>query len=77
MSHAPTTTATPAATAYGFHCGIDDKDFARAVARVTEALKTEGFGVLTEVAAVAHEVRERLQRVKALLTAPSAASPQG
>jgi uncharacterized protein (DUF302 family) len=152
MSHAPTTTATPAATTYGFHCEIDDKDFGSAVARVTEALKTEGFGVLTEIdvqatmkaklgvegrpyrilgacnpplahralnaepdiglllpcnavvreepggrlfvsfmdpvavlqmpsnaemAQVAHEVNERLQRVKALLSAPSTTSPRG
>jgi len=152
MSHAPTTTATPAATTYGFHCEIDDKDFGSAVARVTEALKTEGFGVLTEidvqatmkaklgvegrpyrilgacnpplahralnvepdiglllpcnavvreepggrlfvsfmdpvaalqmpsnaeVAQAAHEVNERLQRVKALLSAPSTTSPRG
>lgn len=131
---------------YGFHCAISDEDFAAAVVRVTEALKTEGFGILTEidvqatmkaklgiegrphhilgacnpplahraleaepdiglllpcnvvireevdgglvvgfmdpvavlqmtsnpeVAKVAHEVHERLQRVKALLTAPS------
>lgn len=49
MSHAPTTTATPATTSYGFHCDIDDKDFASAVGRVTEALKSEGFGVLTEI----------------------------
>jgi hypothetical protein len=29
-----------------------------------------------EVAEVVHEVRERMQRVKALLIAPSAASPE-
>ena len=39
----------PTAAAYGFHCEIIDKDFAKVVARVTEALKTEGFGVLTEI----------------------------
>ena len=49
LAHPPTDPAAPAATAYGFHCVIDDKDFAHAVARVTEALKTEGFGVLTEI----------------------------
>jgi len=109
------TESQSSAVAYGFHCAINDKDFAAAVVRVTEALKTEGFGILTEidveaepdiglllpcnvvvremaddslvvgfmdpvavlqmtsnpeVAKVAHEVHERLQRVKALLTAP-------
>lgn len=43
------TPAQPAAVAYGFHCAIGDKDFAAAVARVTQALKTEGFGILTEI----------------------------
>lgn len=33
---------------YGFHIQLQD-GFEQAVARVTEALKTEGFGVLTEI----------------------------
>ncbi len=41
--------SAPGSSAYGFHCEIGDKDFSEAVARVTEALKTEGFGVLTEI----------------------------
>jgi uncharacterized protein (DUF302 family) len=49
MRDTPQTTSAPPAPAYGFHCEIDDKDFAKSVARVTEALKTEGFGVLTEI----------------------------
>jgi uncharacterized protein (DUF302 family) len=34
---------------YGFHCVLEDLDFAQAVGRVTEALKAEGFGVLTDI----------------------------
>jgi uncharacterized protein (DUF302 family) len=34
---------------YGFHCDLPGRDFDVAVARVTEALKAEGFGVLTEI----------------------------
>lgn len=34
---------------YGFHCTLGSRDFAAAIARVTEALKAEGFGVLTEI----------------------------
>jgi len=47
-----------------------------------EALNTEGFGVLqktgnAELAQLAHDVNERLQRVKALLSAPSTTSSRG
>jgi len=34
---------------YGFHCVLPKQDFARALVRVTEALKAEGFGILTEI----------------------------
>jgi uncharacterized protein (DUF302 family) len=43
------TTLAPAASKYGFHCVLPKQDFAQAVAKVTEALKTEGFGILTEI----------------------------
>ena len=39
----------PAAPSYGFHCTLLDVTFAQAIAMVTEALKTEGFGVLTKI----------------------------
>jgi uncharacterized protein (DUF302 family) len=42
-------TTTPAAPAYSFSTAISDTDFSKAVLRVTEALKAEGFGVLTEI----------------------------
>ncbi len=34
---------------YGFHCILPPQTFAQGVALVTDALKAEGFGVLTEI----------------------------
>lgn len=42
-------TLSSAGAAYGFYCKPDDNSFAHVVNRVTEALKTEGFGVLTDI----------------------------
>ena len=39
----------PLASSYGFHCVLPPQTFAQAIALVTEALKTEGFGILTEI----------------------------
>ena len=49
MSPASVASSESPSTTYGFHCEIEDKDFGAAVIRVTEALKVEGFGVLTEI----------------------------
>ncbi|MEO8975840.1 MAG: DUF302 domain-containing protein [Casimicrobiaceae bacterium] len=46
-STASSVASTP--TAYGFQCELKDTDFAAGVTRVTEALKAEGFGILTEI----------------------------
>ncbi|MBN8489850.1 MAG: DUF302 domain-containing protein [Burkholderiales bacterium] len=40
---------TAASSAYGFHVALRERDFGRAVEQVTAALKSEGFGVLTEI----------------------------
>ncbi len=45
----PSTTRSPAPANYGLHCALPKQDFTQAVGRVTEALKTEGFGILTEI----------------------------
>lgn len=42
-------TSTQASAAYGFHCELTGLGFDQAVTRVTEALKAEGFGILTEI----------------------------
>lgn len=42
-------TTSSAGAAYGFYCKPDENSFARVVSRVTDALKTEGFGVLTDI----------------------------
>lgn len=41
--------STAEGAAYGLHCTLSGIGFAEAVARVTAALKTEGFGVLTDI----------------------------
>ncbi len=38
-----------AASSYGFHCVLPERNFAKAIDAVTVALKTEGFGVLTDI----------------------------
>ena len=45
------TASTPAQAnaSYGFFCTITEPRFLDAVARVIDALKVEGFGVLTDV----------------------------
>ena len=45
----PASDATPVSRPYGFHAHLGKTDFAAAIERVTAALKTEGFGVLTEI----------------------------
>lgn len=50
MNKSPTQSGINSGTAvYGFHCVIDGRDFARGVERVIDALKNEGFGVLTQI----------------------------
>lgn len=39
----------PVPSSYGFHCVLQPQTFAQGIALVTEALKTEGFGILTEI----------------------------
>ncbi len=42
-------TSRASGAAYGFYCTLGKMAFADAVPRVIEALKTEGFGVLTDI----------------------------
>ena len=39
----------PTDSNYGFHCVLQNLSFSQAIAAVTEALKTEGFGILTDI----------------------------
>ena len=45
----PVTPGVTAPSGYGFQCVLPRQDFTQAVTKVTEALKTEGFGILTEI----------------------------
>lgn len=49
MSNTPLTPSVTATSSYGFQCVLPRQDFTQAVTKVTEALKTEGFGILTEI----------------------------
>ena len=49
MTHPQQAASAPAPSKYGFHCVLKDPDFAKAISAVTEALKAEGFGILTEI----------------------------
>jgi uncharacterized protein (DUF302 family) len=45
----PITSTVGATSSYGFQCVLPRQDFTQAVTQVTEALRTEGFGILTEI----------------------------
>jgi uncharacterized protein (DUF302 family) len=49
MNPTQNTAPAPADSTYGFHCVLQEQNFTQAVAKVTEALKTEGFGILTDI----------------------------
>lgn len=45
----PQVNAKPKSPSYGFHAHLENTDFAAAVEQVSDALKKEGFGILTEI----------------------------
>lgn len=49
MTSPQDTRTVPTGANYGFHCVLRDLSVVQAVALATEALKTEGFGVLTDI----------------------------
>ena len=45
----PEVHAKPGSPSYGFHAHLGNTDFAAALEQVSDALKKEGFGILTEI----------------------------
>ena len=77
MNHPQAIAAAPPASSYGFHCVLQPQSFAHGVAReepdgrlVVGFMDPVAVMQMTsnpEVARVAHEVRERLERVRSAL----------
>ena len=49
MNHPSQVSVAPESSSYGFHCKLAGLTFPQAIAAVTEALKAEGFGILTDI----------------------------
>ena len=49
MNHPSQVSVALESSNYGFHCRLGGLTFPQAIAAVTEALKAEGFGVLTDI----------------------------
>lgn len=49
MDQAEHFASLPPGQSYGFHCVLHKVDFDQAILRVSEALRAEGFGVLTDI----------------------------
>ena len=49
MNHPTQVSVAHASVSYGFHCRLAGLTFPAAIAAVTEALKAEGFGILTDI----------------------------
>ena len=49
MNHSSQVPLAPESSRYGFHCKLHSLTFPQAIAAVTEALKVEGFGILTDI----------------------------
>ena len=45
----PSPSEPPPTSSYGFHCELKNLGFSQAIDVVTEALKIEGFGILTDI----------------------------
>lgn len=49
MNHPSQVSVAAESSSYGFHCKLAGLTFPQAIAAVTEALKAEGFGILTDI----------------------------
>lgn len=49
MNSPSNVSVAPESSRYGFHCKLGGLTFSQAIAAVTEALKAEGFGIITQI----------------------------